>query len=105
MFGLTGVQLRAIIYVALAAVALVVGWQVHAWKVDYDLERDRQAQEAAAELVREISGKTLEQIAGIRIENKTIYQQGRTEVLRETIYRDGVLPDAGRGLLESARKN
>ncbi|PNG11856.1 hypothetical protein [Stutzerimonas stutzeri] len=105
MFGLTGVQLRAIIYVGLAAVAFAVGWQVHAWKVAYDLERDRQAQEAAAELVREISGKTLEQIAGIRIENKTIYQQGRTEVLRETIYRDCVLPDAGRGLLESARKN
>ena len=105
MFGLTGVQLRAIIYAALAALAFAVGWQVHAWKTAYDLERDREAQEKAAELVREISGKTLEQIAGIRIENKTIYQQGRTEVLRETIYRDCVLPSAGRGLLESARKN
>ncbi|MNF17251.1 hypothetical protein D3C80_2206360 [compost metagenome] len=55
--------------------------------------------------MREISGKTLAQIAGIRIENKTIYQQGRTEVLRETIYRDCVVPDSGRLLLESARKN
>lgn len=96
---------RLIAYVLVAIASLAVGWQVHAWKVAYDLERDREAQEAAAELVREISGKTLEQIAGIRIENKTIYQQGRTEVLRETIYRDCVLPDAGRLLLESARKN
>ena len=105
MFGLTGIQLRAIVYVALASIAFAVGWQVHAWKVAYDLDRDRVAQEAAAALVLEISGKTLQQIAAIRIENKTIYQQGRTEVLRETIYRDCVLPDAGRVLLESARKN
>lgn len=105
MFSLTGIQLRAIVYVALAAIAFGVGWQVHAWKVAYDLERDSKAQEAAAELVREVSGKTLEAIAGIRIENKTIYQQGRTEVLRETIYRDCVVPPSGRVLLESARKN
>ncbi len=96
---------RLIAYAVVAAASLAVGWQVHAWKVAYDLERDSQAQEKAAELVREVSGKTLEAIAGIRVENKTIYQQGRTEVLRETIYRDCVLPDAGRVLLESARKN
>lgn len=96
---------RLIAYAVVALASLAVGWQVHAWKVAYDLEHDRKAQEAAAELVREVSGKTLEAIAGIRVENKTIYQQGRTEVLRETIYRDCVLPSAGRGLLESARKN
>jgi len=105
MFGLTGLQVRAIVYVALAALSFTVGWQVHAWKVAYDLERDRQAHEAAAALVNEISGKTLEAIAGIRVENKTIYQQGRTEVLRETIYRDCIVPPSGRVLLESARKN
>ncbi|MCY1294983.1 hypothetical protein D9M70_443040 [compost metagenome] len=98
-------QARLVAYLVVAAVSLAVGWQVHAWKAGYDLERDRQAQEQAAVLVREISGKTLAQIAGIRIENKTIYQQGRTEVLRETIYRDCVVPDSGRLLLESARKN
>lgn len=98
-------QARLIAYAAVAAVSLATGWQVHAWKVGYDLSRDQKAQEAAAELVREVSGKTLEAIAGIRVENKAIYQQGRTEVLRETIYRDCVLPDAGRVLLESARKN
>lgn len=98
-------KVRVTAYAVVAAIALATGWQIHAWKVAYDLERDRLAQEAAAELVREISGRTLEQIAGIRIENKTIYQQGRTEVLRETIYRDCVLPDSGRLLLESARKN
>ena len=97
-------QARLIAYAVVAAVSLATGWQVHAWKVGYDLSRDHKAQEAAAELVREVSGKTLEAIAGIRVENKTIYQQGRTEVLRETIYRDCVLPDAGRVLLESARK-
>ncbi|WP_313308806.1 hypothetical protein [Stutzerimonas nitrititolerans] len=96
---------RVIAYGIVAAVSLAVGWQVHAWKVAYDLERDRAAQAAAAELVREVSGKTLEAISGIRIENKTIYQQGRMEVMRETIYRDCVLPDAGRVLLESSRKN
>jgi hypothetical protein len=96
---------RLIAYAVVAALSFAVGWQVHAWKVAYDLERDRQAQEAAAALVNEISGKTLDAIAGIRVENKTIYQQGRTEVLRETIYRDCVLPDTGRVLLESARKN
>lgn len=96
---------RLIAYVATAGISLAVGWQVHAWKVAYDLERDRKAQEASAELVREISGKTLEAIASIRIENKTIYQQGRTEVLRETTYRDCIVPESGRMLLESARKN
>ncbi|MCY1525551.1 hypothetical protein D9M68_605320 [compost metagenome] len=92
-------------YLVVAIASLAVGWQIHAWKVAYDLERDRQAQEQAAALVREISGNTLTQIADIRVENKTIYQQGRTEVLRETIYRDCVVPDAGRLLLESARQN
>lgn len=96
---------RLIAYAVVAALSFAVGWQVHAWKVAYDLERDRQAQEAAAALVNEISGKTLEAIAGIRIENKTIYQQGRTEVLRETIYRDCIIPEPGRLLLKSARKN
>lgn len=96
---------RLIAYAVVAALSFAVGWQVHAWKVSYDLERDRQAQEAAAALVSEISGKTLEAIAGIRVENKTIYQQGRTEVLRETIYRDCIVPESGRVLLESARKN
>ncbi len=96
---------RLIAYAVVAALSFAVGWQVHAWKVAYDLERDRIAQEAASELVREVSGKTLEAIAGIRIENKTIYQQGRTEVLRETIYRDCIIPEPGRVLLESARKN
>lgn len=96
---------RLIAYAVVAALSFAVGWQVHAWKVAYDLERDRQAQEAAAALVNEISGKTLAQIAGIRVENKTIYQQGRTEVLRETIYRDCIVPEPGRVLLESARKN
>jgi len=96
---------RLIAYAVIAAASFAVGWQVHAWKVAYDLERDRAAQEAAAALVLEISGKTLEQIAGIRIENKTIYQKGRTEVLRETIYRDCIVPPSGRVLLESARKN
>ncbi|HCA25356.1 MAG TPA: hypothetical protein DEP32_14425 [Pseudomonas sp.] len=96
---------RLTAFAVVAALSLGTGWQLHAWKVAYDLERDRIAQEAADALVREISGKTLEQIAGIRIENKTIYQQGRTEVLRETIYRDCVLPDSGRRLLESAREN
>ncbi len=96
---------RLIAYAVVAALSFAVGWQVHSWKVAYDLERDRQAQEAAAALVNEISGKTLEAIAGIRIENKTIYQQGRTEVLRETIYRDCIVPEPGRLLLESARKN
>ncbi|WP_375738082.1 hypothetical protein [Pseudomonas boanensis] len=98
-------QARLAAYLAVAIISLAVGWQVHAWKVGYDLERDRQALEQSAALVREISGKTLAQIAGIRVENKTIYQQGRTEVLRETIYRDCVVPDAGRLLLESARQN
>jgi hypothetical protein len=98
-------QARLIAYAVVAAASLATGWQVHAWKVAYDLERDRQAQEAAAELVREISSKTLEAIDDIRIENKTIYQQGRTEVLRETIYRDCIVPEPGRMLLESARKN
>lgn len=96
---------RLTAFAVVAALSLGTGWQLHAWQVAYDLERDRIAQEAADALVREISGKTLEQIAGIRIENKTIYQQGRTEVLRETIYRDCVLPDSGRRLLESAREN
>ncbi len=96
---------RLIAYAVVAALSFAVGWQVHVWKVAYDLERDRQAQEAAAALVNEISGKTLEAISGIRVENKTIYQQGRTEVLRETIYRDCIVPEPGRVLLESARKN
>lgn len=96
---------RLVAYVLITVLSFTAGWKVCAWKVAYDLKRDLEAQEAAAALVREISGKTLEQIAGIRIENKTIYQQGRTEVLRETIYRDCIVPPSGRVLLESPCKN
>lgn len=98
-------NLRLYLYAGLTVAGLAIGWMLHSWKTAYDLERDRIAQEKAEQLVGEISGKTLEQIAAIRIENKTIYQQGRTEVLRETVYRDCVVPEPGRLLLESARQN
>lgn len=96
-------QWRAGVYLLLAAVCFAAGWNVHSWRVAYDLEAQQRAEQAAAKLVHQVSKETLDAIANIRVENTTVYRTARTEVIREPIYTECVIPEPGRLLLESAR--
>lgn len=56
-----------------------------------------------ADLADQVSKRTEDAIAGIRIENRTIHQKAVHEVQTNTIYRDCVLPDSGRLRANEAR--
>lgn len=98
---------RAIGIAILAAVLFGAGWQVRTW---YDDSRElarNQAIEESRELMRALAGdiatKTEQAIGGIRVENRTIYNEASKEIVRDVIYRDCILPDAGRLLVNQAR--
>jgi uncharacterized membrane protein len=99
--------LRVAALVGVAAVSLVTGWQIRDWQADsaalLQLERQAEQEHLARELVAGISAKTLEAIAQIRIEHRTIYQRATREVLTDVVYRDCRVPAAGVRLAEQAR--
>lgn len=67
------------------------------------IEGEKQARQLLGDLADRVSQDTAKAIAGIRVTNQTIHQKTIQEVLRETIYSDCVLPDAGRLLINEAR--
>lgn len=91
-----------------AGLLAVGGWTARGWYEDSQDLAQAQAIEQSRELLRELAGdiatKTETAIGGIRVENRTIYTTAQKEILRETVYRDCVLPDAGRLLVNSARQ-
>ena len=97
------------IAIAAAVVALFLsGWMVRGW---YEGSKDADRLEAEAktrglmvELANKVSETTETAIQGIRIENRTIYNEVQKEILREPIYRDCVLPDAGVRAANQARR-
>lgn len=102
-----------IAYAKLAAILLSAallfggGWQVRTW---YDGAQDSARLEAEAEgrkllatLAKEVATQTEAAIRGITITNRTIYNEVQKEIFRDTVYRDCVLPDAGRLLVNQAR--
>lgn len=100
-------QLRAILMVALAATGFVSGALVMHWKHGNDAYDQLQQQVAQEKLTREIvadiTNKTLAAIGDIRVENRTIYQQARTEIVREPVYTECLVPVDGSVLLNQAR--
>lgn len=78
---------RALAYVAVAVVALVVGWQIRDWKADSDDLADLKLQQAQQDLARQVvagvADSTAKAVAGIKITNTTIYQKTRHEIIKE----------------------
>lgn len=91
----------------IAAAAFLTGAQVTHWKHNSDAlhaEQTRQhAETLARELIQEVAMHTATAIGGIRVENRTIYQTARTEVVREPVYSQCLVPVAGSRLLNEAR--
>lgn len=83
------------------------GWQTHEWKVGSEesavlkvqIENQRMLDQALAQISRD----TLEQIENIKVENKTIYNATKTEILREPVYSECVIPTEGVDLINKSR--
>lgn len=67
------------------------------------LAAQAEGQRLLTELAADVSAKTEAAIGEIRITNQTIHQKAVHEIQRETVYRDCVLPGAGRVLINDAR--
>lgn len=82
-----------------AAVLAIGGWTARGWYEDSKDLAAAQAIEKSREVMRELANeisKTTEQaIGGIRIENRTIYNETQREVLRDVVYRECELPADG----------
>ncbi len=100
-------QIKVIIAAILAALLFGSGWQVRSWYDDAKetaiLKAEAKTRDMMAELAAKVSAKTETAIQGIRIENRTIYNKVQKEVLRDTVYRDCVLPAGGLQLVNQAR--
>jgi len=100
-------NVRVAVLLALAGTCFAAGWKVSEWRNDaiqaelYRLEDERNAENRR--LVAEIARVNREAISQIRIENRTIYQKTRQEVIRDPVYIDCVVPADGSRLLNEAR--
>lgn len=91
----------------LAAALFAGGWQTRAWK-DGAAEAARLAAQEAAreklvEIANDVATRTEAAIQGIRVENRTVYNEIQKEVVRDPAY-SCELPDAGRLRLNEARR-
>lgn len=100
-------KVKAVLITAGAAACVAAGWQVRDWQHDAAELASVKAQEQTRELLHELASKvsasTEAAVSNIRIENRTIYKKAVHEIERETVYRDCVLPAAGRVLINEAR--
>lgn len=96
-------------YLAAAVVAAVfgAGWTARGWKEGAEdaaaEEAARIAQERSDAMVMAIAKQTQDQIAAIRITNKTIVQEVRRETFHEPVYTDCRITADGLQLLNRAR--
>lgn len=102
-----GLSTKAIGAAIAAAILFGAGWQVRTW---YDGAQDAARLEAEAratsmmnELAAKVSASTETAIQGIRIENRTIYNQAQKEIVRETVYAACRLSGPGVMLINAAR--
>lgn len=95
--------------VLLGGVSFVSGWKVAEWRLaSEEADRLRVSEDIKAEnrkLVDQIAKVNQEAIANIRIENRTIYQKTRREVIRDPVYVDCVVPTDGSRMLNQARSS
>lgn len=82
------------------------GWKVRDWQQDSkDLTTEREQNATLVKSIKDTESgqKTLlARLDSIEVRNTTINRTVRGEVLRVPVYRDCVVPDSGRLLLESA---
>jgi hypothetical protein len=99
--------MNSLVLIIIAAISFGTGVMVTHWKHNSDaLSEERmqtQVDKAARAAAASVADQTAEAIGGIRIESRTIYQQGRTEVVRVPVYADCLVPAAGSQLLNEAR--
>jgi hypothetical protein len=97
------------IAIAAAVVLLFIsGWMVRGWyegsKDATRLEAEENNRELMVELANKVSASTETAIQGIRIENRTIYNEVQKEIVANPVYRDCVLSDAGVRAANQARR-
>lgn len=101
------IYLRVAAIVLFASICFSAGWAINGWRHDsLEYAEQRAAAERALivrQAVAEIAKNTSSAIAGIRIENKTIYRDAIHEITRDVIYRDCVVPADGLQLINKAR--
>lgn len=97
-----------VIAVIVAALLAVGGWTARGWYEDSKDLAAAQAIEKSREVMRdlanEVSGKTETAIQGIRVENRTIYQQASKEVVSVPVYSECLLPADGVRRANQARR-
>lgn len=97
------------IAIALGVVAVfLAGWMIRGWyegsKDAVRLEAEAENRGLMVELANKVSASTETAIQGIRIENRTIYNEVQREIVSSPVYRDCVLTDAGLRAANQARR-
>lgn len=104
---LLSLQIKMVAAVAGIVLSFGSGWTIHSWHTEAKqaavLEQQAKDQQYLQELATKVAVQTEVAIQGIRIENRTVYNQVQKEILRDTVYRDCVLPAAGVQLVNQAR--
>ena len=99
--------MNSLVLIIIAAISFGTGVMVTHWKHNSDALSEQRLQDqvdkAAQAAARSVADLTADAIGSIRIESRTIYQQGRTEVVRVPVYADCLVPAAGSQLLNEAR--
>lgn len=100
-------QLKPYIIAVAAAALLFAGWTGRGW---YEDSKDlaaanavEKARDAMIEVASGISQKTEGAIKGIRIENRTIYNETSTQIVEKPIYRACVIPEDDLARINRAR--
>lgn len=90
-----------------AALLAAGGWTARGWYEDSkDLaaaQAIEKSREVMRDLAREISSNTETAIQGIKVENKTIYNEATKEIVEKPIYKECVVPSDGVMKINKAR--
>lgn len=106
MLALTS-RAKAVLLATTVAASGFGGWWLRDLQADA-ADGARAVAEAAADrrlnaLANQVATRTETALAGIRIENRTIYNETQREIQTNTVYRDCVLPADGVRLANRAR--
>jgi len=98
---------QAIALVVVASASFGSGVLVTHWKQGNDafheLERENEQRALVDGVVAAVTKSTVEAIGEIQIENRNVYQRTRTEIVREPVYTECLVPAVGSSLLNEAR--